>query len=62
MTLKTAFTLPARLLRLIAALVLAMSFAPLASFAQEAPPVEGEEKEGRVHTSSCCPMKKRRNA
>ena len=58
MTLKTAFTLPARLLRLIAALVLAMSFAPLASFAQEAPPVEGEEKEGRVQYQLVLPDEK----
>lgn len=58
MTLKTAFTLPARLPRLIAALVLAMSFAPLACFAQEAPPVEGEEKEGRVQYQLVLPDEK----
>lgn len=59
MTLKAAFALPAPLTRLIAALVLAMSFAPLASFAQEAaPPPEGEEKEGRVQYQLVLPDEK----
>lgn len=58
MTLKAAFTHPAHLPRLIAALVLAMSFAPLTSFAQDAAPPEGEEKEGRVQYQLVLPDEK----
>ena len=58
MTLKASFTLPARLPRLIAALVLAMSFAPPVSLAQEAVPAEGEEKEGRVQYQLVLPDEK----
>lgn len=59
MTLNTASTAPASLPHLIASLVLAMSFAPLASFAQEAaPPAEAEEKEGRVQYQLVLPDEK----
>jgi hypothetical protein len=58
MTLKTAFPLPSRLTPLIASLVLVMSFAPLASFAQEAAPAEGDEKEGRVQYQLVLPDEK----
>jgi hypothetical protein len=58
MTLPPPVSLPARLSRLIACCVLAMSFASTASWAQEAAPAEGEEKEGRVQYQLVLPDEK----
>lgn len=58
MTLKRPLSLPDRLSRLIACGVLAMSFAPMASLAQDAAPAEGDEKEGRVQYQLVLPDEK----